>query len=260
VTTELHTVLANDVVAPGILRMTVRPLDPSVTPGAGTRTSVLPGQFHMLKTLAPEPLLARPISIHEVDGDDLRFLYEVKGAGTQALADLVAGDGLWITGPCGNGFRPGDLLGRVLLVAGGIGIAPFPYLARVLHQAGKAQVTLAAGFRSQPYSLEDFAPHVPDIRVASEDGSAGVQGRVPVLFDPREFDVVVACGPVPMMRAVQAICDGAGTRCILSMEARMACGVGLCLGCTIRTTTGMRRVCIDGPVFPAEEVIFDAAH
>ena len=258
-TTELYTVLANDLVAPGILRMTVRSSDPSVAPGAGTRTPVLPGQFHMLKTLAPEPLLARPISIPEVAGDDLRFLYEVKGPGTQALADLAAGGSLRITGPCGNGFAVDELAGRVLLVAGGIGIAPFPYLARALHQAGNARVTLAAGFRSLPYGLDDFAAHVPDIRVASEDGSAGVKGRVPVLFDPRDFDIVVACGPVPMMRAVQGICAAAGIRCVLSMEARMACGVGLCLGCTIRTTTGMRRVCVDGPVFPAEEVIFDAA-
>jgi len=162
-----------------------------------------------------------------------------------------------VTGPLGNGFSVDDLSGRVLLVAGGIGIAPFRYLARELARAGRSQLTLAAGFRSLPYGIEDFAPFVRDIRIATEDGSAGTRGRVPVLFAPTDFDVVVACGPVPMMRAVQHLCRDAGTRAVLSMEARMACGIGACLGCTHPTTTGMRRVCTDGPVFPAEEVIFD---
>jgi dihydroorotate dehydrogenase electron transfer subunit len=251
VTADLHVVTANETVAPGILRLDAR------WPGPGAAEPVLPGQFHMVKTVAAEPLLPRPLSIHEARGDLLSFLYEVKGEGTRLLAALRPGDPVRLTGPLGNGFDVAALSGRILLVAGGIGIAPFRYLARALFEAGRRDLTLAAGFRSAPYGLQDFAPHVADVRFATEDGSAGVRGRVTALYAPSDFDVVVACGPVPMMRAVQGDCARSGTRCVLSTEARMACGVGLCLGCTVRTTGGNRRCCVDGPVFPAEEVIFD---
>jgi dihydroorotate dehydrogenase electron transfer subunit len=248
VTTDLHVVIRNEGVAPGILRLVV---------DGGAAQPVQPGQFHMLKTEAPEPLLPRPLSIHDVDGDELSFLYEVKGAGTQAIGALGPGARIRVTGPLGRGFDVDDLRGRILLVAGGIGIAPFRYLARALAAAGRDRVTLAAGFRGLPYGLGDFDGLVHDVRVATEDGSAGVRGRVTALYRPQDFDVVVACGPVPMMRAVQQACRDAGTRAVLSMEARMACGIGACLGCTTQTPTGMRRVCTDGPVFPADEVIFD---
>lgn len=252
-TTDLHVVIGNEVVAPGILRLRVRPSSP---PAAGP-DPVQPGQFHMLKGLAAEPLLPRPLSIHEVDGDVLSFLYEVKGSGTRILGAMKPGDTVRITGPLGRGFEVDGLSGRILLVAGGIGIAPFRYLARALAAAGRDRVTLAAGFRGTPYGIDDIRPYVQEVRIATEDGCEGVKGRVTAAYDPRDFDVVVACGPVPMMRAVQAGCAASGTRCILSTEARMACGVGLCLGCTVRTTGGNRRCCVDGPVFPAEEVIFD---
>jgi dihydroorotate dehydrogenase electron transfer subunit len=258
VTTDLYVVIGNPAVAPGIHRLSVGPSGGPAAANLQAPSVVQPGQFHMLKTLAPEPLLPRPISIHEVAGDVLSFLYEIKGAGTRNIAALAPGDPIRVTGPLGRGFGVDALTGRILLVAGGIGIAPFRYLARALVEAGRTQVTLAAGFRGLPYGIQDFQPFIPDVRIATEDGSAGVKGRVTALYDPRDFDVVVACGPVPMMRAVQQGCVEAGTRSVLSMEARMACGIGLCLGCTIRTTTGMRRVCTDGPVFPGEEVFFDA--
>ncbi len=247
-TTGLHEVIQSEMVALAILRLVV---------GGGQTEPVQPGQFYMLKTEAPEPLLPRPLSIHDVQGDTLSFLYDVKGPGTRALAELVPGGQIRLTGPLGHGFDVEALRGRILMVAGGIGIAPFRYLARALADAGRDHVTLAAGFRSLPYGIGDFDGLVKDIRIATEDGSAGVQGRVPALYRPQDFDVVVACGPVPMMRAVQQGCRDAGTRAFLSMEARMACGIGACLGCTTPTTGGMRRVCADGPVFPAEEVIFD---
>lgn len=245
-TTDLHEIIRNRTIAPDILRLDV---------ARGSAEPVRPGQFHMVKTEAPEPLLPRPLSIYDAGDDTLSFLYEVKGLGTRNIAALVPGDRIRITGPIGNGFPMDELTGRVLMVAGGIGIAPFSFLARSLAQAGRDRLTLAAGFRSQPYGIEDFKPWVTDIRIATEDGSAGVKGRVPLLFEPGDFDVVVACGPVPMMRAVQQMCLESGTRAFLSMEVRMACGIGACLGCTIPTATGMRRVCMDGPVFPADEVI-----
>lgn len=283
--TDLFVVLENRVIAPGIMRLSVQLTKPDGSPvespfsdklrlhgeagpAAGAPyhldttvwvpAPVDPGQFYMLKTLAPEPLLARPISVHEASGEVLVFMYQVKGTGTQSLAALDTGDALRVTGPCGRGFPLTELHGRILLASGGIGIAPFRYLARLLWKAGHDRLTLAAGFRSEPFGVEDYRPFVRDIRVATEDGSTGVKGRVPDLFDPRDFDTVIACGPVPMLQAVQAACAATGTRAMLSLEARMACGIGACLGCTIRTTEGMKRVCADGPVFPAEEVIFDA--
>jgi len=256
-TTDLYVVISNEAVAPSIRRIAVGPSYPRAVARPDAPPAALPGQFHMLKTDALEPLLPRPLSIHEVEGDVLTFLYEVKGLGTRAIAALTPGDPIRVTGPLGHGFDVDALTGRILLVAGGIGIAPFRYLARALHEAGRDRVTLAAGFRSLPYGIEDFRPFLTDIRIATEDGSAGVAGRVTALYSPTDFDVVVACGPVPMMQAVQKGCADAGTRAFLSMERRMACGTGLCLGCATPTTTGMRRVCTEGPVFPAEEVIFD---
>ncbi len=250
-TTDLYTVISNKQVAPSIFSMTVK--DHLNLPAQ-------PGQFHMLKTLAAEPLLPRPLSINDVENETLTFLYEAKGDGTKNLAALTTGQQLRITGPLGQGFDIDDIVGdarlpKVLLVAGGIGIAPFKYLARSLKE--KATVSLAAGFRSNPYAVDDFKEFVDDIKIATEDGSYGVEGRVTLVFNPVDFDVVIACGPTPMMRAVKEMCKQAKVKCILSMEARMACGIGACLGCTIRTTKGMLRVCADGPVFDANEVIFN---
>jgi dihydroorotate dehydrogenase electron transfer subunit len=278
VKSDLYVALENRQIAPGIMRLSIQRSEatggmrelPEREIGIKRKTPlnfeaedwayspVEPGQFFMLKTRAVEPLLPRPLSVHEASGDVVVFLYQTRGAGTKAIAALETGDPVLATGPCGRGFPVDDITGRVALIAGGIGIAPFRYLARRLSKSPSiSSLVLVAGFRSMLFGLEDIAPFVTEIRVATEDGSAGTKGFVTDIIAPAPFDAVLACGPIPMLKAVKDSCKSAGTRCLVSVEARMACGIGACLGCTINTRSGNRRVCVDGPVFPAEEVLFD---
>ncbi len=210
-----------------------------------------PGQFYMLRGWnGLDPFLPRPISIADVEDGRLTLLYEVRGKGTHIISRLSVGDSLSVLGPLGNGFE--NLReGRLALVSGGIGIAPLLYLAK----RRESQVDLYSGFRSEPYFLEEFRPFVNEIRVSTEDGSFGHEGFVTELLSPEEYDLVVSCGPMPMMEALAKQCRDK-TELMLSMESHMACGIGACLGCTIQTIRGMERVCKEGPVFNSREVIF----
>ncbi|HOI10903.1 MAG TPA: dihydroorotate dehydrogenase electron transfer subunit, partial [Myxococcota bacterium] len=210
-----------------------------------------PGQFVM--AWLPD-VGEKPFSIS--GNDPLTLTVCDVGPVSRALCALQPGERVWARGPLGKGFV---LTGTShILVGGGYGAAPLSFLARQARALGhKVVVCLGAKTHTELMLSEQFKDMGCEVLAATEDGSAGVRGRVTALYRPQDFDVVVACGPVPMMRAVQQACRDAGTRAVLSMEARMACGIGACLGCTTQTTTGMRRVCTDGPVFPADEVIFD---
>jgi len=169
------------------------------------------------------------------------------------LSRCKPGDCLTLLGPLGHGFRLADLQGRVAIVTGGIGIAPMRALAE---QLSPQHVTLIAGFRSTPFALGDFERLGVRVQLATEDGCAGTRGLCTDLFDPGMFDSVAACGPAPMMARVAALCAAAQVPCQVSLEARMACGVGACLVCACATVQGNRRVCADGPVFDATEVVW----
>ncbi len=246
-------VLGQTAVAPDIRRLTVRWPDAARAPRAG--------QFFMLRAWAQDeaPLLSRPISVHDWDAaaGALTFLYQIKGGGTQKLAGLAPGDSLRLTGPCGNGFDAAALAqngaARIAVVGGGIGTAPLLLLCRELAAAG-ARPDLYAGFRDEPYGLEAFAACCGTIRLATDSGRAGYHGLVTELLRPDRYDLVLACGPTVMMRGVFALCRPSGVRCLVSLERKMACGLGACLGCTCRTAAGPRTVCRDGPVFEAGEV------
>ncbi|MCR3956618.1 MAG: dihydroorotate dehydrogenase electron transfer subunit [Gudongella sp.] len=210
-----------------------------------------PGQFYMLRGWnGLDPFLPRPISIADVEDGRLTLLYEVRGKGTHIISRLSVGDSLSVLGPLGNGFE--NLHGgRLALVSGGIGIAPLLYLAK----RRESKVDLYSGFRSEPYFLDEFKPFVDEIRVSTEDGSFGHEGFVTELLSPETYDLVVSCGPMPMMEALADQCRDK-TELMLSMESHMACGIGACLGCTVQTIRGMERVCKEGPVFNSREVIF----
>ena len=246
-------VLAQDTVAPDIRRLTVAwgEQRPEFAPHAG--------QFFMLRAwgAAETPVLSRPISIHEVRGPEgaLVFLYQVKGEGTQKLAALRPGDTLSLTGPCGNGFDAAAAAakGRVAVVGGGIGVAPLLQLCKELAAAGR-KPELYVGFRDEPYALEAFLPYCAAISVATDSGAAGYHGLVTGILHPEEFDLVLTCGPNVMMQGVYKLCAEKGVPCLASLERKMACGLGACLGCTCHTKVGPKTVCQDGPVFPAEEV------
>jgi dihydroorotate dehydrogenase electron transfer subunit len=237
-------VRSHEQIASDVWRLTV------ATPAAGG-----PGQFYLVRAWGHDPLLSRPLSIHDVGPGTVSFLYQVRGKGTELLTHLVPGDTLTVTGPLGNGFGTGDLHGNVAVVTGGIGIAPALYLVRSL--PGR-HVTVIAGFRHEVYGLSEFRLLGTDVLVATEDGCEGAEGLCTEIFDPSTFDTVLTCGPTPMMAQVAQLCAEAGVPCQASLEAHMACGVGACLVCACATLSGNKRVCADGPVFDAAEVIWHA--
>lgn len=208
-----------------------------------------PGQFYMLKVGNLDPLLPRPISIYDVGENEISFLYQVVGKGTEIMAEKKPGDTIEILGPLGNGFKiEGE---KVAVVGGGIGIAPLLYLCKKLKSENK-YVEVFLGYRTKPYLTEEFEKIAEKVNIATEDGSVGHKGYVTEIIG-KDFDTLYSCGPNLMMKSIKSlnICD----REYYSLEARMACGIGACLGCSIKTVNGMKRVCHEGPIFSKDEVI-----
>ena len=216
-----------------------------------------PGQFCMLRNWNLDPILSRPISICDADENSMTFLYLVVGKGTKLLSMLKAKDEIQILGPLGNGFTIGNYK-KVALISGGIGIAPLLLLAKKLHEFG-IKADLYSGFKDLNYATESFEPHVSKIYLASESGAIGTKGNVLHIFEDQEYDMIYACGPNRMLEALkQFVTSNMSCDLQLSLESHMACGIGACLGCTVKTTEKMSRVCMEGPVFNAKEVVFDA--
>ncbi|MCQ2284483.1 MAG: dihydroorotate dehydrogenase electron transfer subunit [Bacteroidales bacterium] len=209
------------------------------------------GQFFMLKCWDNELTLMRPISIFKAEADTLHFMYRVIGKGTQRLSQLHKGDKLQLLGALGTGYPIQQVHGRIALVGGGLGIPPLCQTAKELAAHG-AEVVAHIGYRDKLFALEDFKPYCKDVLFSIEKGEIGYHGFVTDLLKPEQFDAVFTCGPEIMMRKVAAMCAEKGVACWCSMENRMACGIGACLGCSIKTTEGMKRCCKDGPVFRAE--------
>ena len=215
-----------------------------------------PDQFVHVKC-GHSRLLRRPISICDWEENLLRIVFEVRGEGTEWLSRRKAGDRLDVLGPLGRGFRM-DREGRYLLVGGGIGVPPMLGCAK--WTAGRSTAVL--GFRSADRAMlsKDFQKSCKEIFLCSDDGSIGRHGFVDaqvrdILEKDKDFTAVLACGPKPMLKNVAAVAAGFGVPCQVSMEERMACGVGACLGCAIQMADGtMQHVCKDGPVFDAGEV------
>jgi len=217
-----------------------------------------PGQFLSVYCRDGSRLLPRPLSICEVDRAQgrLRLVYRTAGRGTEEFSHLKAGDRLEILGPLGNGFPLGD--GRALLLGGGIGIPPMVQLAKEL----KGEVQIVAGYRDELFLKEELEA-AGTLYIATEDGSAGIRGNVLDVVREKHLsaEVIYACGPRPMLAAVKEYAEKEGILCYLSMEERMACGIGACLACVCRTkevdghtNVHNKRVCKDGPVFLSTEV------
>ena len=215
------------------------------------------GQFYLVKPQRTSVFLARPLSAagwQQIKGV-LCFLLAVRGRGTEELAELKPGEKALLTGPLGRGWvaaSEGIPQGAAALVSGGVGVAPLACFAGELEE----QVfDFYAGFRNGPFGLEGVQPH--SLILSSENGSAGLKGRIPDHFSPEPYSVVYACGPEPMLKIIAGQCRTAGVPCFVSLERHMACGVGACLGCTVRTREGNCRCCADGPVFNSEVLFFD---
>lgn len=221
-----------------------------------------PGQFVCVYPKDKSTLLPRPISICEVSRNPgaIRLVYRVAGQGTKEFSTYTVGESVFLLGTLGNGFPLEEGEGKkVFLIGGGIGIPPLLELAREMD----GEKHIIAGYRDQELFLKEDLEKYGTVYIATEDGSAGTKGNVldAVTANGLTGDVIFACGPMPMLRAVKKFAEKQGIKAYLSLEEHMACGVGACLGCVVKTTKKDHhshvynaRICTDGPVFEAEEV------
>lgn len=221
-----------------------------------------PGQFISVYSNDSGRVLPRPISICEIDKEKgaLRIVYRIAGKGTAEFSGMKAGETLDILGPLGNGFPMDVIKGkRVFMMGGGIGIPPMVQTAK----EAEAEVTVIAGYRNSEIFLKEELEANGTLVVATEDGSVGTKGNVmdAIRENHLEADVIFACGPTPMLRAIKTYAEEKGILCYISMEEKMACGVGACLACVCKSRevdhhshVHNKRICKDGPVFLSTEV------
>lgn len=225
-------------------------------------TEAVPGQFISIYCNDGSRLLPRPISICEIDKEKgaLRLVYRIAGKGTAEFAAMKEGSTLEILGPLGNGFplEETDEGKTAMLIAGGIGVPPMLELAKQV----KGKKEIVVGYRDELFLEKELAVY-GNVTIATEDGSKGTKGNVldAIGENQLEADVIYACGPTPMLRALKAYAGEKNIPCWISMEERMACGVGACLACVCQSkdvdhhsNVHNKRVCKDGPVFLATEV------
>lgn len=231
---------------------------------SGLTKDARPGQFVSLYTNDPSKLLPRPISICEIDkeNDSIRLVYRTVGEGTKQFSQLKQGDKIRLTGTTGNGYEVYSK--KPVLLGGGIGIPPMLELAKEFNRKGiaKEDISVILGFRDETFLLEEFEK-VATVYISSDSGSVGIKGNV---IDAAERysvsgDALYSCGPKPMLRAVKNYSEKNGVSAYISLEERMACGVGACLACVTETKeiddhskVKNKRICVDGPVFDAQEV------
>lgn len=244
-------VLENNSVGQGIYRMTLASPDVAKAACPGQFVNVgLDPRFHRLR---------RPFGVADIGDNSFTMYYRVIGEGTLALTELSVGDTVSVLGPLGNGF---DMKAeRPLLVGGGMGLAPLLLLARQFH--GAADILLGGRNKEELFWTEYFRPYINEMFVTTDDGSVGRKGftteLLPELLEAHPYDCLYVCGPEIMMKKIAALAVQEGVPCQVSLEKRMACGLGACLSCACDTTGAKRvKVCKDGPVFWARDVFKEA--
>jgi dihydroorotate dehydrogenase electron transfer subunit len=253
---------------------------------AGIAKKARPGQFLTIRLDSSELLLRRPFGIHKAKGSKLEILYEVLGKGTELLSRKKPGQLLDVLGPLGNGFdcktprHPAWPAGRQdaktpILVAGGMGVAPLMFLAEKLAeirnpkslpsgQAGEIPNMVLIGAKNKNGILceKEFQDAGFDVKIATDDGSRGFRGYVSELLEQQlsafhsQFSTIYACGPNPMIKEVCRVSKKYSLPVQASLEEHMACGIGVCFGCAVSTKEGYKRVCKEGPVFRADDLIW----
>lgn len=235
--------------------------------------TAVPGQFYLLRSAVSSVQFYRPISVYKSEVKEtksdgsrtvlVKFLILQKGEGTRELCHLLPGEKAGLIGPLGNKFElPKEIEAapsqkpQIAVIGGGIGVAPVANFASSL---AEGSYDFYASFKSGVYGLENV--RAANTYITTDDGSAGIKGMLPSALDADKiraagYKCLFACGPTPMLAYVQKVAEEAGVRCYLSLERKMLCGAGACLGCTIETKDGNRRVCKDGPVFDSSIVIF----
>jgi len=237
----------------------------------------IPGQFvHIRCSKDCYPLLRRPLSIHRIDKEkgEIFILFQVVGEGTKLLSQRAVRDDLDILGPIGNGFNIYPKSQKILVVGGGIGVAPLLALVEEsINQGKEVRVLIGVLKREMVISEDIYKSLEAKVDIATEDGSYKYKGSVTDLLEEviiREGwipDQIFACGPKPMLKKVAEIASNTNINCQVSLEERMGCGIGVCLGCVCKIKTKnkkedkvkyeFKRVCVDGPIFKATEVIWD---
>lgn len=222
-----------------------------LTPVDGELPEIYPGQFVEVGVEAPGVFLRRPISVCNVVGNELWLLVRNAGKATERLCGMATGAVVNVVLPLGKGFTLPERGSRVLLVGGGVGIAPMLYFARKLSESGVAVSVLEASKTKDDLMLIDELGQVCQVLVSTDDGSEGVKGYAashPALRE--KWDLVACCGPLMMMKTVASVCREAGNDCEVSLENLMACGLGACL-CCVESTVDQGNVCVckEGPVF-----------
>ena len=231
---------------------------------------ITPGQFAMLSLKDEgEMLLPRPFSIHNFESGEgvswLDFLFKIVGKGTALLAKRSVGSPLMVLAPLGKGFPPPPSGYKAVIIAGGMGIAPlFPLILRLKTFHSHSPLSVLYGTRSYGdlVCLPELIDQEIPVKITTEDGTGeGEKGLVTQLLRHEEEEswaktVIYACGPEPMLRAVSDFAFERKVTCWISLEKWMACGVGACLSCVVKTTDGYRRVCCDGPIFDVKDIIW----
>ena len=250
---EIAKVISQESIATGVYSMWIQTKD--------IAAEAVAGQFISVYCKDGAKLLPRPISICEVNKEEgtLRIVYRVVGGGTTEMSGYVSGDDIDILGPLGNGFmqREGK---KAMLIGGGIGIPPMVQLGKELKEI--AEVQTVAGYRDELFLTDELEKN-GDVYIATEDGSTGTKGTVIDAIKEQNVEgaVIYACGPTPMLRAIKEYALANDIECQISLEEKMACGIGACLGCVCKskekdhhTNVNNKRICKDGPVFLAQEV------
>lgn len=258
---EIAKVVSQECIGTGIYSMVIK---------TEAAKEAVAGQFVSIYCKGKDKLLPRPISICQIDKEEstLRIVYRVVGGGTEEMSTYQAGDDIELIGPLGNGFmqREGK---KAILIGGGIGIPPMVGLAESLNAMAvenglepQDYVQVVAGYRDELFLTEELKNNGV-LYIATEDGSAGTKGTVidAIKEQAVEGDVIYACGPTPMLKAIKEYALEKNMECQLSLEERMACGIGACLACVCKskekdhhTNVNNKRICKDGPVFLAQEV------
>ncbi len=255
---ELAEIVSNRVVAPGYYKMTLSSLN--------VVKSAKPGQFiHVRVTEGYDPLLRRPMSIHRVEErGKFSILYRVIGRGTKLLSEKKSGENIDLVGPLGKGFGLDEDFDRAIMIAGGIGVAPLMFLAqKISSKIANSCLLIGAKTKDELLAVSDFKNMGCKVVTTTEDGSSGRKGFVSDVFEKALVDpsqkgspIVYACGPRDMLARIVTISKIYSIRCQVSLEEMMACGVGACLSCVVETESGKGRVCADGPVFEAGDIIW----
>ena len=217
-----------------------------------TSAITAPGQF--VEIALPGKFLRRPISVSDWGENRLTLIYKVVGHGTEQMSLLPAGTKLDVLTGLGNGYDTSKSGDAPVLVGGGVGVPPLYGLCKTLLRQGKhPRVVLGFNKASEIFLADEFRALGVEVSIATADGSVGTKGFVTDVLKALPFSYFYACGPLPMFKAMEAAVTASGQ---YSMEERMGCGFGACMGCSIQTKSGAKRVCKDGPVFPREEVFF----